>query len=189
MEYAQLNEAGTEALQITTHGNVEWDANNFCSAEALTRDGKAEQFRVVPLLVTEQPAFDAITQRCYRDGCELVGDQWQYKWTVESLSAEQIATNQAAAVQIFQAQVVSAAQARLDDFAKTRNYDGILSACTYASSGVPKFAAEGQYAVNARDATWNTLYTVMAEVQNSTRPMPGSVAEVMTLLPVMAWPE
>ena len=70
MEYAQLNEAGTDALQVTTHGDVEWDANNFCSAEALTKDGKAEQFRVVPLTVTEQPAFDAITQRCFRnDSC------------------------------------------------------------------------------------------------------------------------
>ena len=31
-----------------------------------------------------------------------------------------------------QAEIVAAAQQRLDDFARTRNYDGILSACTYA---------------------------------------------------------
>lgn len=42
-----------------------------------------------------------------------------------------------------QAQVVQSTQQRLDDFARTRNYDGILSACTYATSTVPKFAAEG----------------------------------------------
>ena len=35
-------------------------------------------------------------------------------------------------------EIVSSTQQRLDDFAKTRNYDGILSACTYATSIVPK---------------------------------------------------
>lgn len=93
MEYAQLNEAGTDAIQITTHGNVEWDSNNYCSAKALTLDGKAEQFRVVPLTVVAQPAYDAITQRCYRDGCEQVGGEWQYKWTIEALDADTIAAN------------------------------------------------------------------------------------------------
>lgn len=90
MEYAQLNEALTEAIQITTHGNVEWDANNFCSAKALTRDGKADQFRVVPLTVTAPPTFDDATHRVFRDGCELVGDQWQYKWTVVALTAGEL---------------------------------------------------------------------------------------------------
>ena len=48
---------------------------------------------------------------------------------------------------------VAAVQVRLDDFARTRNYDGILSAATYATSTVSKFAAEGQCAVALRDAS------------------------------------
>ena len=87
-----------------------------------------------------------------------------------------------------QSMVVQATQARLDDFARTRNYDGILSACTYATSSVPKFAAEGQYAVNARDMTWATLYTIMGEVQAGTRPMPTGFADIEADLPVLAWP-
>ena len=87
-----------------------------------------------------------------------------------------------------QERVVAAVQERLDDFAKTRNYDGILSACTYATSAVTKFQSEGQYCVTARDQSWALLYTLLAEVQAGTRPMPGSVAEVMALLPVMEWP-
>ena len=84
--------------------------------------------------------------------------------------------------------VTAAVQARLDTFARTRNYDGILSACTYATSTVPKFKAEGQCCVDARDATWATLYQFMAEVQAGSKPMPSSFADVEPLLPTLTWP-
>ena len=86
------------------------------------------------------------------------------------------------------AEITTATQARLDDFARTRNYDGILSACTYASSAITKFQTEGQYCVNARDNTWATLYTIMGEVEAGTRPMPQSFADVEADLPALAWP-
>lgn len=89
--------------------------------------------------------------------------------------------------QQLQADIVAATQARLDAFAQTRNYDSILSACTYASSAIPKFSAEGQAAVNGRDATWAALYTVLADVQTGKSPMPGSFADIEPLLPVLAW--
>ena len=82
----------------------------------------------------------------------------------------------------------AAIQAHLDDFARTRNYDGILSAATYATSTVGKFRAEGQYAVEARDATWSKGYAIMDDVLAGARPMP-SLAEVLDELPPLAWPE
>lgn len=85
-------------------------------------------------------------------------------------------------------EIVDKTQQRLDDFARTSNYDGILSACTYATSSVPKFAAEGQYAVLRRDDTWATLYTILAEVEAGTRAMPTGYADVEPELPVLAWP-
>lgn len=88
-----------------------------------------------------------------------------------------------------QEQVVAATQQRLDDFARTRNYDGILSACTYATSTVPKFAAEGQHAVQARDATWAALYALLEEVQTGQRPAPESFDDVAPLLPALEWPQ
>lgn len=87
-----------------------------------------------------------------------------------------------------QNEIVVSTQQRLDDFAKTRNYDGILSATTYATSTIPKFQQEGQYAVVARDQTWATLYEILAEVQAGTRPAPTSYAEIEPELPVLAWP-
>ncbi len=86
------------------------------------------------------------------------------------------------------AQIVSATQQRLDAFAQTRNYDGIMSAATYATSTVHKFRAEGQYCVEARDATWATLYQILAEVEAGTRPAPTGFADVEPELPVLAWP-
>jgi hypothetical protein len=79
-------------------------------------------------------------------------------------------------------------QKRLDDFAKTRNYDGILSACTYATSTVPKFATEGQYCVQARDATWAAGYALMDEVLAGIRPVPTSISDIESELPELVWP-
>ena len=80
-----------------------------------------------------------------------------------------------------------AIQAHLDAFARTRNYDGIMSAATYATSTVPKFRAEGQYAVEARDATWANGYEIMGAVMSGARPMP-TLDEVIAELPALAWP-
>lgn len=85
------------------------------------------------------------------------------------------------------AQYDAAVQQRLDDFAKTRNYTNIMSAATYATSTVPKFKAEGQYAVEARDATWAKCYEVLAAVETGTRPMP-TLDELLAELPVLTWP-
>jgi len=80
-----------------------------------------------------------------------------------------------------------AIQARLDAFARTRGYDGILSACTYVTSTVMKFAAEGQYCVEARDTTWATAYSILADVESGERPMP-TIEDVFAELPVLEWP-
>ena len=85
------------------------------------------------------------------------------------------------------ATITAEVQQRLDAFAQTRNYDSILSACTYATSTVPKFATEGQYCVNARDSTWAALYAVMADVQAGIISMPSGIDDIS--LPVLEWPE
>lgn len=85
-------------------------------------------------------------------------------------------------------EIVQSTQKRLDDFAKTRNYDGILSACTYATSTVPKFQIEGRYCVEARDSTWARLYQILDEVGADTRPMPTGYADIEPELPALIWP-
>lgn len=135
------------------------------------------------------PSFDSITQHVHEIAPVLTQlGTYQQAYEVLALDDGMIATNRAVAQAAFIEAVTNSAQGRLDDFAKTRNYDGILSACTYAASTVTKFQTEGQYCVNARDSTWATLYTVMGEVQAGTRAMPDNVAAVMALLPALVWP-
>jgi hypothetical protein len=86
-----------------------------------------------------------------------------------------------------QAASVLAVQRRLDDFARTRGYDSILSACSYAASTVASFKAEGAYCVGARDTHWQKCYQIMAAVQAGTRPVP-TVQQVLAEMPALAWP-
>jgi hypothetical protein len=102
MQYAQLNASGTYESQINSNGNVQWDANNFCPAAALVKDGKAEQFRIVELHETDAPEIDPMTQSVMRDGGEFVGGRWQYKWRIDQLTDEEVAAKQAKAAEAAQ---------------------------------------------------------------------------------------
>lgn len=145
-------------------------------------------FGADPVLEAPAPTVTQY-QSAQRNGVEqdALGN-WVYAWTVRNWTAEEIAAAQAAAAAALQKSVVDATQARLDAFAQTRSYDGILSACTYAASTVAKFQAEGAYCVQARDATWAALYDVLAQVQAGTRPMPAGYAEIGPELPALVWP-
>ena len=84
--------------------------------------------------------------------------------------------------------IINFTQKRLDDFAQTRNYDGILSAASYATSTNLKFQTEGQYCVDVRDLTWAKLYEILAEIQAGTRQAPNSFSDIESELPVLSWP-
>lgn len=104
-------------------------------------------------------------------------------WTAEEIA--QAETDKANRIKV---EITTAVQQRLDNFARTRNYDSILSACTYSTSTNAQFAREGQYCVTARDNTWAKLYQIMAEVEAGTRLMPTSYADIESELPALVWP-
>jgi len=90
--------------------------------------------------------------------------------------------------EIVQQEFTDAIQKRLDGFAKTRGYDNIFTAATYATSTNAQFRAEGQYAVSARDKTWDAAYAILGAVLAGARPMP-TLMEVFAELPALQWPE
>lgn len=142
-----------------------------------------EPFGIVP--VTDNgPATVAFGSVSTPTGFVKVEGVWTRQYTTRALTSNELSAAQLA----LQAEVVEATQQRLDTFAQTRNYSGILSACTYANSAVTKFQGEGVYAVSVRDATWIKLYEILDEVLAGTRAVPSGFAAIEAELPTLAWP-
>lgn len=147
-------------------------------------DERLADWGVYVVAPTAAPAFDSATQKLVESGPVKSSGVWLQSWNVVALTDQE----QAAIKRAIQNEVVARTQERLDAFAQTRNYDGILSACTYAGSLVQKFAADGQYCVQARDATWSALYAMLSEVEAGTRPLPSGYDDIESDLPILAWP-
>lgn len=147
-------------------------------------DATLAEYDVYPVQPTDQPNYDPATHRIEEATPALVDGVWTQAWTVRKATDAEV---QASKQSIYE-QIVLAAQERLDAFARTRNYDNILSACTYANSAVPRFQVDGQYCVQARDATWAKLYEMLGEVEAGTRPMPTGFNDVEPELPALDWP-
>lgn len=110
-------------------------------------------------------------------------------WVVTDFTQAEIDAVLAQQKQFLINSIITQVQARLDNFARTRQYDGILSACTYATDPSFKFAQEGQYCVNQRSATWATLYQILADVETGNRIAPSGYEDIEQELPLLQWPE
>lgn len=125
----------------------------------------------LPYHVTSDDAMFAVVQRHALEHPALVSDEAAY------------APTQAEIISRFTCLI----QRRLDDFARTKTYDGMLSLCSYATSSDPVFAAEGQYGVRARDATWRKANDILAAaLAGGTEPDWDAVE---AQLPPLAWPD
>lgn len=80
------------------------------------------------------------------------------------------------------------AQARMDEKARERNYDGIMSACSYATSSFPKFASEAAACVMWRDAVWAKCYELLDTVKSGEMEIPTEEA-FLEMLPELVWPD
>jgi hypothetical protein len=83
-------------------------------------------------------------------------------------------------------QYTDAVQAHLDTSARTRNYDDIVSACSYAGAPNP-FQAEGAAFVTWRGDVWAACYQIMGEVQGGQHGAP-TIADLIAELPVLVLP-
>lgn len=108
--------------------------------------------------------------------------RWEVNYTVRPMTTEEKAVKEPAYIQ----QCIAAVQQHLDAFAQERKYYDMMSLCTYATSGNPTFAAEGQRGVDLRDQVWAVCYQILDDYQTGTREAP-SVPQLLSELPVLTW--
>lgn len=131
-------------------------------------------------------SYNSITEKLV--SCDpYIENNWVYLVTVENKTQEELDIDIQLKNSQLQETVVNSTQNRLDTFARTKNYDGIMSACTYVTDPSLIFSAEGQRAVELRSATWSKLYEILAEVQAGIRPVPTSFLDIEPELPTLSW--
>jgi hypothetical protein len=81
---------------------------------------------------------------------------------------------------------VIAVQAHLDAAARYRNYDDIVSACSYAGAPNP-FQAEAQAFITWRGKVWEKCYSIMDDVESGKRTAP-TIAGLIAELPALVLP-
>lgn len=138
------------------------------------------------LEVSVWKAHDKTTEKLVSCAPYIEG-QYVYTVEVQPKTAEEIAADTQSRNLKLQREIVDQTQLRLDAFARTRNYDNILSACTYATDPSPIFSVEGQRCVELRSITWSTLYQILAEVEAGTRPVPTGFTDIESDLPELTW--
>jgi hypothetical protein len=84
-------------------------------------------------------------------------------------------------------QLTGVVQKYMDDEAKSRDYDSVLSLCSYATSLDPAFSAAGQAGVDWRDAVWKMAKSLLQQVQDGVAVVPTE-DELIAMLPSMVWP-
>lgn len=138
----------------------------------------------VYIVVDTDAPLVASNQIAEKNGCKFNADKsrWEIDWKVreKTLSEQQQENTQ------LKNNIVSVVQSNLDNFAKQKNYDSILSLCSYASSTIQKFKSEGQLGVSLRDSTWDKLYQILADVESGKRDIP-TIDEILSELPALVW--
>lgn len=135
------------------------------------------------------PDYDPITHGARERLPTLLDGKYVQQWEIYPLDAETVAANKDAEARRIRREIMDGVQRYLDDFATTRTYDSMLSACTYATSTVPQFAREGQYCVQMRDECWAIVARIEAEVLAGTRPEPAGFDDIKGELPALEWPQ
>lgn len=167
---------------VELKGNIVFSPNVFQTAESLSDEQRA-LYDVYLIVDLPRPSLQP-HQKYGAPIYTVVGTTVERAYSVVNKTSSDLAYDQ----QVLVASITDATQSRLDEFARTRAYDGILSACTYAASTVEKFKTEGQYCVDKRDETWARLYVIMSEVESGQRPVPTGYADIEPLLPALEWP-
>ena len=142
---------------------------------------------IYELFYDPRPDYSEITHTVIEGTIESRSEQYYQTWTLLPLSEDAVTFNIKRQKDTFQHMVVQSVQQRLDEFARTRNYDSIQSLANYAGDEDTIFNSEGTYGKSLRSRTWRTLYNILADVEAGNRSIP-TMQEILLELPNMEWP-
>lgn len=154
----------------------------------ISDDTDLSQYGYKTFIETPRPDRNEITQDVIEVLPILINGEWTQQWSIINLGMDIIVQQQTKILTELADLSVNRIQCRLDEFARTKNYDNILSATTYTTSKILSFAKEGQYCADVRDATWAKMYEIYSDVQNGLRAPPTTYEEIEALLPALSWP-
>jgi hypothetical protein len=80
-------------------------------------------------------------------------------------------------------QYESAVQNNLDAYAETWGYNNLLSAASYANSTVAQYKADATALIAWRDATWQMVESLQAQLADGTVQLPATSAAFLAMLP------
>lgn len=146
-------------------------------------DEDIQPFGFATVKTTEPPVvsrYEKLVEKVILDN-----GQWILSYDVVPMDAAEIALVN----QELEIQYRDQTQMSLDNFARTRGYDNVLSLTTYATSSNLLYQKEGARGVELRDATWTAFYNILDQVKAGLRPMPESYEEIRSELPILTWSE
>ena len=76
---------------------------------------------------------------------------------------------------------------QLNAFAQTRDYDDIVSLCSYATDPEPDHAAEGQHGVALRSQVWAAIRDYQKDVISGAKPVPRFESDIFEVVPALTW--
>jgi hypothetical protein len=133
------------------------------------------------------PAYDDSTQSLTLGPVALVNDVWTQTFAVDSLGADVLAANQAAALDRSFDSVQGAVQDFMNAMAAERHYDSIQSAALRAAFPGP-YHDEGMAYGTWMDTCWQQCYVLMAAVSAGTATVPA-VDSIIAALPPLVLPD
>lgn len=122
-------------------------------------------------------------QKVIEDGFVEVDGKWHMKVKLVDMSEEEKLSEDV----LTKEEIIKNVQVYLDTAAQVREYDNMLSLCTYATSTVEKFRIEGQCGVEFRDVVWTKTYELLGKIEDGTLPMPETYQQFLEQLPEIVW--
>ena len=135
---------------------------------------------------TDKPVYDPLREILMWniERTRITGeDVYRRVWSVHQLPQSEINERLKEQSEIIKQAFVNKVQSRLDAAAQSLGYDHIISAATYSTSAVSKFANEAAALIALRDDSWQFMYSLLEEVSAGQRPLPSSFDEIEPDLP------